>query len=124
MKKEHCDDHAVTCASILNIEKQIARSEKKRWSLFLVFAGSFVAIVIAIVSGGIWIGELETKAANAAENQRNDRSDIKALREDLLRLERQNSAQNQKLFNSVIKVEERIIHLDRRIESIERRSNR
>jgi hypothetical protein len=116
---ERCTDHKAIVAEVDAVKREHEKSENRRWSLVLAGAGSIVCLIIAIITGGVFIGELESNAAHAAQNQQDDRAEIRRLREDMLRTERQDVAQNQKLYRTMTKIEERLNSLDRRVQTIE-----
>jgi hypothetical protein len=124
-----CTDHKALVAEVDAMKSDQKQSENRRWSLVLAGAGSIVCIIAMVITGGVFIGKLETNAAHAAQNQHDDRGEIRRLREDMLRTERQDAALNQKLYRTMTKIEERLNSLDRRVQTIEqfqidRRRNR
>jgi hypothetical protein len=116
---QKCTEHKALCSRVEAIVKRQDKTETRRWSLMAALAGSVVCVIVAMVTMGVSYGGLEADIEDVEDDEREDRSEIRRLREDMLAAERRDVEQNRRVLETVTEIKTKLNSLDRRVENIE-----
>ena len=117
--KHPCVEHKLIREKIRKLEALSEKTESRRWSLVVAAIGSFVCVVIAIVTMGLFFGDLRSTLGHLERDKQNDRAEIQRLRQEMISTERQHVTQSQEMIRSVTELRAFVRGAEKRIETIE-----
>ena len=117
--KHPCTEHKVIREKLSKLEDSFEKTEGRRWSLVIAAGGSLVCVVIAIVTMGLFFGDLRSTLKHLEDDKRTDGAEIQRLRQEMISTERQQVTQSQEMLRTVTELRAQLQSADRRLSAVE-----
>lgn len=116
-----CPEHKVIREKLSKLEESHERTEGRRWSLIVAAVGSLVAMGVAIITMGLYFGEMASSVEYFEREKLSDRAEIQSLRSEIIDVEREQMSQTQELLRTVTELRAYIEGMQRSIDALEER---